>query len=719
MKLSKIHIYNYRKLKNCVIEFDKKQTVFVGANNSGKTSAMQAIITFLKENNRFTANDFTLSNWVSLNEVAEKWIAESSDSSKPVLDDISDYLPTMDVWIDVTKNDAYLVRDLIPSFEWKGKTIGVRIVYAPNDIERLHDDFKEVYNHVRKLEKKDHKTLYPVSLWDYLSKNKKLHEYFYCRYYILDIDKETEDTGKLHIPAVEYDTKDPLSKLFKIDSIEAQREFSDPKENDNNGQNNLSKQLQSYYEKQIQQKEIVSAEDVEIFEAADNANKVCDEKLKKAFSVRIDELKNIRYPGFQNPEIKIHSKINIKDTLTHDSAVQFLVAKDKEELVLPEKYNGLGYQNLISMYFKLIQFREEWLHEGKTDDIIIDEDNPIEPIHLVLIEEPEAHLHAQAQQVFVKKACEALTNSNKLKEENIYTTQVVLSTHSNHIVKELDLNCMRYFRREKSKESKIPVSKVESLKDVFGEDEETRRFVSRYIKLNHCDFFFADAVIMVEGSGERILMNRFLDKSNVNDNYISVIEVNGSHAHRFKPLIERLNIFTLIVTDIDSQSMGNKGKMEKKFTQKGKKQISNNDTIKEWLGIKDVDRLLELKDEDKIKGNVRIAYQTGIPIKFKGKARESIAYPYTFEDSVALTNYQLFIKKDLECSGMVKHFHDILISATNATSCCKDLFEKLKSANKAPFAISLLFMEEFEQLKTPAYIEEGLDWLNQLLNSNK
>ena len=207
--------------------------------------------------------------------------------------------------------------------------------------------------------------------------------------------------------------------LFKIDSIEAQREFSDPKENDNNGQNNLSKQLQSYYEKQFQQKEIVSAEDVEIFEAADNANKVCDQKLEQAFSNRIDELKNIKYPGFQNPEIKIHSKISIKDTLTHDSAVQFLVAKDKEELVLPEKYNGLGYQNLISMYFKLIQFREEWLHEGKTDDIIIDEDNPIEPIHLVLIEEPEAHLHAQAQQVFVKKACEALTNSNKLKEENI------------------------------------------------------------------------------------------------------------------------------------------------------------------------------------------------------------------------------------------------------------------------------------------------------------
>ena len=214
-------------------------------------------------------------------------------------------------------------------------------------------------------------------------------------------------------------------------------------------------------------------------------------------------------------------------------------------------------------------------------------------------------------------------------------------------------------------------------------------------------------------------MNRFLDKANVKDNYISVIEVNGSHAHRFKSLIERLNIFTLIVTDIDSQSKGDDGKLKKSFTQKGQHQTSNNDTIDQWLGIKDVDELLELKDEDKIKGNVRIAYQTGIPIKFKGKAKETIAYPYTFEDSVALTNYQLFIKEGLKCSGMVNHFHEILISATNATSCCKALFEKLKSSNKAPFAINLLFMEEFEQLKTPAYIEEGLDWLDKLLNSNK
>ena len=70
--------------------------------------------------------------------------------------------------------------------------------------------------------------------------------------------------------------------------------------------------------------------------------------------VPVGELRNINYPGFQNPEIKIRSKIQIEEAIKHDSAVQFAI-QGMEELVLPEKYNGLGYRNLISIYLKLIE----------------------------------------------------------------------------------------------------------------------------------------------------------------------------------------------------------------------------------------------------------------------------------------------------------------------------------------------------------------------------
>jgi len=49
MKIDFVRIKNFRKLKSCKIEFSDKETIFVGANNSGKTTAMDALITFLEK----------------------------------------------------------------------------------------------------------------------------------------------------------------------------------------------------------------------------------------------------------------------------------------------------------------------------------------------------------------------------------------------------------------------------------------------------------------------------------------------------------------------------------------------------------------------------------------------------------------------------------------------------------------------------------------------
>ncbi len=42
MKVDFIEIKNFRKLQSCRVDFDKEKTLLVGANNSGKTSAMMA-----------------------------------------------------------------------------------------------------------------------------------------------------------------------------------------------------------------------------------------------------------------------------------------------------------------------------------------------------------------------------------------------------------------------------------------------------------------------------------------------------------------------------------------------------------------------------------------------------------------------------------------------------------------------------------------------------
>ena len=111
MKIQSVHIRNYRKLKNCHIDFDEKKTVLVGANNSGKTSAISAIVWFLKNTDRFTLKEFTATNWAAINEIGEKWL-EHDSVDEALLDSHQwdNIVPSMDVWINVEDGEQYRQR---------------------------------------------------------------------------------------------------------------------------------------------------------------------------------------------------------------------------------------------------------------------------------------------------------------------------------------------------------------------------------------------------------------------------------------------------------------------------------------------------------------------------------------------------------------------------------------------------------------------------------
>ena len=140
--------------------------------------------------------------------------------------------------------------------------------------------------------------------------------------------------------------------------------------------------------------------------------------------------------------------MSTSETLKHDAAVQYALSKSDDSLKLSEKYNGLGYQNLISMVFDLMRFRDDWMREGKAKQAKQDSDRAIEPLHLVLVEEPEAHLHVQVQQVFIRKAYDVLTNHKFIKENDNFATQLVISTHSSHVARETNFADLRYFKRK-------------------------------------------------------------------------------------------------------------------------------------------------------------------------------------------------------------------------------------------------------------------------------
>lgn len=729
MKIQSVHIRNFRKLKNCHIDFGERETVFVGANNSGKTSAISAIVWFLKNTEKFTLKEFTATNWNLINDLGEKWLEkESVDETLLSSHKWDEIVPSMDVWIQVKDGEQYRVNHLIPSLStWEGKIVGVRGQYVPKDIATLYSDYKKARIKAKALESTEEYTqasspeLYPQNLCDFLGKGTNLRKYFDVKYYIIDpaLDPDNEDAVQ-KTPDEELDNN-PLDKLIRVDTILASRDFSDPEGQTDNDIDTLSRQFQQYYKSRRLDEEDLTSEDLVLISGITKANETYDEKLRRTFEDPVGELKNINYPGFQNPMIKIRSKIQIEEAIKHDSAVQFAI-QGMEDLTLPEKYNGLGYRNLISIYLKLIDFRDRWLRT------LIDEEN-IEPIHIVFVEEPEAHLHAQAQQVFVKKAFEALCNSKLLKDNPWLCTQLVISTHSNHVVNELDLNSMRYFRRVLDGDNKLPISKVVNLSSTFGTDKETQQFVTRYIRLTHYDIFFSDATILVEGPAEKILVPGFLSKTGMDSHYISIIEVNGRHAHRFRNLIERIGIAALVVTDIDATEtiLGDGGKESHTavVTAKGKGYNTGNPSILDWLPEKrKIDDLLELEGKEKLKGNVRIAFQTPITVKWnKDEDNETEICPYTFEDALIFTNLELFRTEELKKMGTITTVANLLKKSNSANELQEKIFEKLEikgGFSKADFAISLLYNDNIiDNLIPPKYIQEGLDWMRTYLNSNE
>ena len=115
-------------------------------------------------------------------------------------------------------------------------------------------------------------------------------------------------------------------------------------------------------------------------------------------------------------------------------------------------------------------------------------------------------------------------------------TQLVVSTHSSHVAHETPYCCLRYFRRLPAGMDKVNSRLlIVNLTARLGGD---RNVAVRHAlpTAQHADLFFADAVILVEGSAERMLLPNFImrDYARVNQGYITMLEVGGSHAHRLR-----------------------------------------------------------------------------------------------------------------------------------------------------------------------------------------
>jgi len=267
---------------------------------------------------------------------------------------------------------------------------------------------------------------------------------------------------------------------------------------------------------------------------------------------------------------------------------------------------------------------------------------------------------------------------------------------------------------------------VINLSEVFGLDDETKNFVTRYIRATHCDLFFADGAILIEGDAERILVPHFIAQHfrKLHRCYVTLMQVGGSHAHRLRPLIEHLGLTTLIITDIDTGEA--EGHHKWALPQRARNQVTNNATLKRWHPAKTLfDDLVDLPDDAKVKIYdfpqffVRVAYQGPVLVQLDPATNAVEALPSTFEDALALENLELF--KTLEGGKLATNIKEILALPLEVPALAEKIANAVRDTNgKAEFAMDLLTIkEDLAEVTIPKYIADGLKWLELQLDQNQ
>lgn len=703
MRLRTLRLSNFRRLRNVRIDFENQTTIFVGPNNSGKTSVSRALRLFTTDSKTgFSIYDFNVACQNEFEHIAN---LKSPDVLPP--------FPTiaLDLWFDVEGDDLSHVIDLIPNLDWSSNRVGLRLEFAPIDDHGLWSRFGEARGQAQEAMKDfaDDEGFHPwpQSMVDYLRKN--LAKEYEIRYFRLDPEGFDENCDQSDPDAAFRIVRDGgrserqlLRRLLRVDFLDAQRYLSDT---DSGARaEDISRRLSGFYRRHLEQHQ----DDYEAFLALSQSEQRLNEHLAKVFQSLLDDVKRFGYPGPGGPGLKLKTSLDPGRLMSEQAGTKLYHVFPEEQTVaqafeLPDRYDGLGFKNLIYMVVETLDLVAKW----KAMDA-----RP--PLHVIFVEEPEVHLHAQLQQVFIRKIAKVLWGEDNTL--GVPPGQLVLTTHSSHILFENGFESIRYFR--KSVDAAYQESEVLNLSAFYSMSEEADRdFLHRYMRLTHCDLFFADAAILVEGNVERLLLPLMIDKAapQLNSIYLTVLEVGGAYGHRFQSLLDFLALPVLIITDIDSIHPDSR-KACSVHTEGAR---TSNQTLIQWLpGKREVGALLAATDDEKIgsvgsgqTAPVRVAYQTLQEVSWNDEVAEIAGR--TFEEAFALENLQWVQDEDRKHLGL----HAGTDEPLHPREMAERLFDKVNQGfKKVDFALGLI-EQDFPGWKTPEYISEGLVWLENLLST--
>lgn len=222
-----------------------------------------------------------------------------------------------------------------------------------------------------------------------------------------------------------------------------------------------------------------------------------------------------------------------------------LIVKQNTGMNIPISNNGLGYNNLIYMSLLLAKMQVD------SDGKYLGSNAKVFPV--LVIEEPEAHLHPTMQFQFIKFLKKNI-GDKKVK-------QVFITSHSTHITSSTSLDDIICLYKENGRTGVSYPGKV--FYDINNEGEievkaDSKKYVQRFLDSTKSNMLFAEKVIFVEGITEQLLITIFAEYLNkpLEDNHISVINIGGRYFDHFLYLFDGNKENTIkrkiaCITDLD------------------------------------------------------------------------------------------------------------------------------------------------------------------------